>query len=315
MKNIAIDSLNITTLKALDFLRQTKRVQFNLSKYEFPIVIGSGNAYNTAQIIFGSRKAIFANESNALEILKRYRSLIDKRSISHAIIISASGEKDSIWEIKAAKKTGLKTVLLTCSPESSAAKLAQEVLVFPKLSEPYTYNVSTYLSMIAAASKENLALIEQYILKLKIPKKYHNYKSYAFILPDKHAAVAPMIDIKKSELFGPNLSIRAFSYGEARHAKFLVREKDELVISFGENKDFGYPSSRWEIKAEKLIGPAFLMALSYFLVGLIQASRPDYFGKNIKNFCTDYGYKAYPGSKPFPIIVLGAESEKLSIDR
>lgn len=300
-----LDTLNITVLKALDFLRQTKLANLNLKKYDFPIVIGSGNAYHAGQVIFSSQKAIFANESNALEILARYHKLIKNKNISHAIIISASGEKDSIWEVKAAKKAGLKTVLLSCSPNSSAAKIADETIIFPKLSEPYTYNVSTYLSMITAASKENLMLIQQYILKLKIPKKFKTAKSYAFILPDELAAVAPMIEIKKSELFGPNLSIRAFSYGEARHAKFVIREKDEYVISLGENKYFGHPSSRWEIKEKKLFGPSFAMALSYFLVGLVQAAQPDYFAKHIKNFCSDYGYKAYPGAQAFSVIVPG----------
>ncbi len=307
MQNIELDTLNISVLKALDFLRQTKLVKLKIKKYGFPIVIGSGNAYNAGQVIFATQKAIFANESNALEILKRYHELIKNRNISHAVIISASGEKDSVWEIKAAEKAGLKTVLLSCSPKSSAAKIADETIIFPKLSEPYTYNVSTYLSMIAAASQENLTLIEQYILKLKIPKKFQSYESYSFILPDKYAAIGPMIEIKKSELFGPNLSLRAFTYGDARHAKFVVREKSELVISLGENKYFGEPTSRWEIKEKKLLGPAFVMALSYFLIGLIQASKTDYFAKNIRDFCTDYGYKAYPGAKPFSVIVPGNE--------
>lgn len=305
MQKIEIDSLNISVLKALDVLRQIKLPQFKPKAYDFPIVIGSGNAYNTAQVIFSNQKAIFANESNAQEIFNRYKKLIKNGSISHAIIISASGEKDSIWEIKAAKKAGLETILLTCSPGSSAAKIANKILIFPKLSEPYTYNFSTYLSMITAASQENLAQIEQYILRLKIPKKFQSYKSYAFVLPDAYASLAPMIEIKKSELFGPNVSIRAFSYGEARHAKFVIREADELVISFGENKYFGLTKSRWKIKENKLMGPAFIMSLSYFLVGLIQTAKPDYFKQNIEKFCQDYGYKSYPNSKPFPIIVPG----------
>jgi hypothetical protein len=42
-----------------------------------------------------------------------------------------------------------------------------------------------------------------------------------------------MLDIKRHELFGPKVSLRAFSFGEARHAKFVIRDKKELVISFG----------------------------------------------------------------------------------
>lgn len=302
---MALDSLNFSVLKALDFFQKNRPPRLNLKKYPFPIVIGSGNAYNTGLALFDGQKAFFANESNFPEIITRYRDLIKNKTISHAVIISASGEKDSIWETKMAKKAGLKTVLLTCSPASSAAKLADEVYAFRKLPEPYTYNVSTYLGMLLAASGEKAEDIARYILKLKLPRNFKKYSSYAFILPDESAAIAPMLEIKKSELFGPNLSIRAFSYGEARHAKFVIREKKELVISLGENKYFGDPKHRLQIKVPKGADKAWTMALSYFLIGLIQDSHTDYFRPNISKFCKDYGYKAYPGAKPFDIIVPG----------
>jgi len=305
MPKLELDSLNITTLKALEFFRNKKIPHLDLKKYPFPIVVGSGNALNAGMAIFGQQKAVFASESNFKEILKRYRDLIKNKNISHIIVISASGEKDSIWELKAARKTGVKTVLLTCSPNSSASKIAHEVHIFPKLAEPYTYNVSTYLGMIMAASQEKAATIEKYILNLKLPANFKKYRAYAFILPDDWSAIAPMLEIKKSELFGSNVSLRAFSYGESRHAKFVIQSKDELVISFGKNLYFGHPKHRLELIPPKTADKAWAMAVSYFLIGLIQNSKPDYYRQNIKKFCTDYGYKAYPGAKPFPIIVPG----------
>ena len=305
MPNLELDSLNITTLKALEFFRSTKIPPLNLKKYPFPIVVGSGNALNAGLAIFGQQKAIFASESNFKEILERYRDLIKNKQISHAIVISASGEKDSVWELKVARKAKLKTVLLTCSPNSNATKIADEVHVFPKLAEPYTYNTSTYLGMILAATKEKAAVIEKYILTLKLPKNFKKYRAYAFVLPDDWASIAPMLEIKKSELFGSNVSLRAFSYGESRHAKFVIQAKDELVISFGKNIYFGDPKHRLELIPPKTADKAWTMAVSYFLIGLIQNSKPDYYRDNIKKFCTDYGYKSYPGSKPFPVIVPG----------
>jgi hypothetical protein len=287
MKTEELDSLNISVIKALNLLKDYKLPKINLKKYNFPIVVGSGNAYNAGQIIFSRQKAIFANESNALAILQLYKKLIKNKVISEAVIISASGEKDSIWEIKAAKKMGLKTILFSCSPNSSAA------------------NVSTYLSMISAAFPENIDTLISFILKLKIPQKFKQYQAYSFILPDQFNAIAPMLDIKKSELFGPHLSLRAFSFGEARHAKFVIRDQNELVISFGKNKYFGATKSRWEININKNFGPGAIMALSYFLIGLIQEAKSDYFRENITPFCRDYGYKAYPKSKAFPVIVPG----------
>lgn len=305
MAKLELDSLNVSVLKALDFFQKNPGPRLSLKKYQFPIVVGSGNAYNTGQAIFSNQKALIATESNFAEMLKRYRDLIKNKTITHAIIISASGEKDSVWEIKAAKKAGLKTVLFTCSPDSSAAKISEEVIAFRKLPEPYTYNTSTYLGMIMAATGEKASDILKFILKLKLPKKFEHYASYAFILPDELSAIAPMLEIKKSELFGPKLSLRAFSYGEARHAKFVIRDKDELVISFGDNQYFGDPKNRLIISIPKGADKAWIMAVSYFLVGLIQNSHPDYYRPNITKFCGDYGYKAYPGAKAFSVIVPG----------
>ena len=44
------------------------------------------------------------------------------------------------------------------------------------------------------------------------------------------------------------------------------------------------------------------MALSYYLIGKIQESKPPYFKKNIAAFCHE-GPKAYGSSKSFDIIV------------
>ncbi|MBN2885045.1 hypothetical protein JXE04_03925 [Patescibacteria group bacterium] len=309
MPNLELDSLNISVLKALEFFRHNKIPHLDLKKYPFPLVVGSGNAFNAGHALFSQQKAIFASESNFQTVLTRYKDLIKNKTISHGIIISASGEKDSVWEIKAAHKAGLKTVLLTCSADSSAAKIADEVQVFPKLTEPYTYNVSTYLGLFLAADNKKAEKIEKFILSLKLPKNFRKYPAYSFILPDDWAAIAPMLEIKKSELFGPNLSLRAFSFGESRHAKFVIRSKNELVISFGKNKYFGDPKHRLELIPPKDASKAWAMAVSYFLIGLIQDSKPDYYRQNIKKFCTDYGYKAYPGSKPFPVLVPGSKMD------
>ncbi|MGE5425596.1 MAG: hypothetical protein ACM3PZ_00765 [Bacillota bacterium] len=305
MEKHKLETLNLSVLKALDFFKANRPVALDLKKYSFPIVVGSGNAINAGLAMFSGRKAIFANESNFRRQLKDYRSLIAHKDITHAVVISASGEKDSVWEIKATKKVGLKTVLLTCSPESTAAKLADESHFFRKLAEPYTYNVSTYLGMLIASSKEKPGDIAASILKLKLPFNFKKYRAYSFIVPDEFGSIAPMLEIKRNELFGPNVSLRACTFGEARHAKFVVREKDELVISFGKNEYFGHQKSRLEINVPRSAGIAWMMSVGYFLIGLIQDGKPDYFGKHIKNFCTDYGYKAYEGSKPFPVIVPG----------
>ncbi|MEI6529578.1 MAG: SIS domain-containing protein [Candidatus Falkowbacteria bacterium] len=304
MNILKLPNLNETVLSALDFFVRNNPHHLNLKLFTLPIVVGSGNAFNTAQIIFSGRPAIIANESNFKTILSGYKKLISNKTISQAIIISASGEKDSIWEIKLAKKSKLKTILLTCSPDSSAAKLADQVITYKKLPEPYTYNVSTYLGIILSAGREEARGIKEFINKIKLPANFRNFSSFSFILPDEFGAISPMLEIKRNELFGPYISLRAFSFGEARHAKFVNNSDKELVISFGENKYFGLKKNRWEIKTPRNAGNSFIMALSYYLIGKIQESKTPYFKKNLANFCQE-GPLAYGSKKPFDMIVPG----------
>ncbi len=295
-------NLDQGVISALNFFMKNKPPRLDLKKFQFPIVVGSGNAYNTGKIIFSKQLAIFANESNFKNIIKSYSPLIKNKAIKQALIISASGEKDAVWELKLAKKKGLKTTLLTCNPDSSGAKVADEVINYKKIPEPYTYNISTYLGMVLSTEKEEVKKIKTFVKKQKLPRNFKKYKAYSFVLPDEFAEIVPMLDIKKNELFGPHLNVRAFTYGEARHAKFVIPWEKELVISLGKNKYFGESKHRWEINLPKKINNSLVMALTYYLIGKIQKSKPPYFKKNIKKFCQE-GPKAYGNTKPFDVIV------------
>lgn len=300
-------NLDQGVINALEFFSKNEIPKLNLDKFNFPIVVGSGNAFNTGNILFSGRLAFFADESNFEKTLLSCRDLISKKIIKDVVVISASGEKDSVWEVKLAKKYKLKTTLLTCSPNSTASKLADSVIFYPKIAEPYTYNISTYLGMILSVSGENPKNILDFIKKNKSKVNFKKYDSFSFIIPDEFITITPMLEIKKSELFGPKVSLRAFSFGHARHAKFVIRDKKELVVTLGAEKNlsFGDPQSRVQIALPKKVDFAFILCLTYYLVGQIQASKKPYFKNNIKNYCQDYGPKAYGGKKPFDIIVPG----------
>lgn len=305
-----IATLDQIVLKTLDFFADNTPPAFDVSVYNLPFVVGSGNAYNTGLILFSDNSAIFTDESNFKKIVSSYDSAIKSKMITQAVVISASGGKDSVWEIELAKKNGLSTTLLTTKAESDAAKIADNVFVFKSIPEPYTYNTSTYMGMIMASTKEDPQAIKDYILSLKFPVNFGDYKAYSFVLPDRFGQVCPMLEIKKSELFGPKISLRAFSQGHARHAKFVIRDKEELVISVGQkNEYFGHPDSRWDIFPTESINFAGIMAFTYYIVGKIQSAKPQYFKENIKNYVEDYGPKAYgSNTKPFDLIVPGSNS-------
>ncbi len=299
-----IINLNEDVLETLDFFIGKKYPKLDISKFSMPFVVGSGNAYNTGLIIFSGKSAIFADESNFRELVESYKEIIENGFIKDVIVISASGEKDSVWEVEFAKKCGLKTTLLTCNEKSSAAKIADEVIVYEKIPEPYTYNFSTYLGMIFSLTGENPEEIKASIKKLDFPSEFSKYEGYAFILPDKFLNICPMIEIKKSELFGPFVSMRAFTEGHARHAKFVILTEKELTITLGnENEHFGHPDHRWNISLSESSDFGEVLSLVYFITGKIQEAKPPYFKENIEAYCNDYGPKAYGKNEKFDVIV------------
>lgn len=289
---------------SLDFFVENPPLIIDISKFSLPFVVGSGNAINTGKILFSEHAAIFADESNFKTTMSAYMPLIEKGLIRDCIIISASGEKDSVWEIELAKSMRLITTLLTCKPYSSAAKIADTVLAYKSIAEPYTYNTSTYLGMVLSVTGETADEIKRFLQNVKIIPGFGDYSSYSFVLTDKYINVTPMIDIKGHELFGPHVMIRAFTEGQARHAKFIHPWNKELVIAVGmENNYFGEPIHRWNIPLLKSASFGTMIALSYYLCGLIQKEKPNYFAQNIEKYCTDYGPKAYGKPGTFEIIV------------
>src|SRR5680860_55703 len=214
MRIIKLPNLDESVLKALDFFKHNPPAKLKLKKSSLLFVVGSGNAFNTGKILFKKYPAIFASESDFQEKLYTYKGLIKSGVIKEALIISASGEKDATWEIAAAKKHGLQTTLMTCSPDSSGAQIANKVIAYRKIAEPQTYNISTYLGMIMSVSDEKAQDIKNVIKKLRLPKNYSAYNAYSFVLPNEFAEIKPMLEIKRHELFGPHLSLRAFSAGE-----------------------------------------------------------------------------------------------------
>lgn len=297
-----LPNLNETVLAGLDFFIKNKPPRLKFKNCP-RLIVGSVNAYNTGRMLFGRQAAIFADEGNFREILKIYRPLIKNKTIKEAIVISASGEKDSIWEIKAAQAAGLQTWLLTCNGQSTGAKLADKLIVSQKIPEPYSYNFSTYVGLLLGATGEKAQAIKNFLGRLKIPTNLKKYSFFTFILPDKFKAIVDMLTVKDDELFGPYSSLRAYSEGNARHAKFIARSARELVISFGQNKYFGETKNRWKLSLPKNADFGLVLSLSYYLVGLIQKQKTAYFKKGIANYCLKTGPKPYGQKKPFAVMV------------
>lgn len=302
MKTNNIPYLDDCVLTALDYFKNEKRVRVKIPKDKLIIAVGSVNAFNTAKLLLSNQATIFADESSLKNTLQVFKDLIKDRVIKKALLISASGEKDAVWEMKELKKRNIEVSLLTCNPQASTIKMSDFHYVFKKLPEPYSYNFSTYFSMLLSMKEENIGNIIKYLNELKIENILKKFDYFSFILPDYLRPIADMIKVKDDELFAAKSSLRAFSYGQARHAKFIYQNKKELVISFGDNDYFGLVENRLKLKLEPNISPAFALALSYYIVGLIQKQKPDYFKKSLPDYCLNRGPKPYQSNQSFKVI-------------
>ena len=299
-----LPNLDQIVIETLNFFIKNPVPKLDLKQFKMPFVVGSVNAFFTGQIIFSGQTAIFANESNFKSAVKSYQPIIAQKLVNQAVIISASGEKDSVWELELSKKLGLKTTLLTCKPNSTGAKIADQVVAFKTIAEPYSYNTSTYMGMILSTTGEKPEEIKAAIVGLTLPKDFGKYESYAFVLDDKYLNLTSMIITKGEELFGPHVMLRAYTQGYARHAKFIHRTDKELVISLGtKNEHFGDPNHRWNINLPKDSSFGTVMALSYYICGKIQDAKQPFFKQNIKAWTSDYGPKAYGKNQVFDLVV------------
>jgi len=277
-----LPNLDVCVLGALELFAEMGLPSLELGNYKRPLVLGSGNAEVTGRIIFEGSDAVFANESTYEEKLKAVQS------IDGAILISASGGKHAIGIAKRLKKSGIECRLLTCNQEAPAKEYidSDNVFVFPKNREPYTYNTSTYMGMILAGTKENPKDIQDYIEKNvdnTISDDIGKYDGYYMMLPAKFDSTRGLFTTKFVELFGRKVGRDVFTDEQSKHATTVV-PSNELFIEFGDT-DIHMKGNILQIPLPKNAKNGAMMAIAYYVIGKIQAQKPPYFKQNIKEYC------------------------------
>lgn len=279
----SLPNLDVAVLGALELLSDSKLPTISL-EYKKPLVVGSGNAHLTGQIIFSNQSAYFADESS-------YQKVLDQADdVDGAVLISASGGKHAVGIAENLKEQGIETTLFTNNKKPAAAAYLDEdkILTFPKNREPYTYNTSTYLSMIFAQTGEDAAALLNFLeseVKPKLLRNFSDYSAFAFIVPPAFALVREMYRTKFDELFGPHLIGRIFTSEEIKHAKTVVSSGDELFVSFGEaNEHYGLAKNRLHLPLPKKVDCGAMVAIGYYLIAQIQKNHPPYFKDNIENY-------------------------------
>lgn len=284
-----LPDLDAVVLGALELFCACDLPKIDLSAYKHPLVVGSGNAEATGRIIFAHSDAAFASESSYEVPLKNLPS------IDGVVLISASGGKHAPTIAARARQLGKPVTLITNNPSSLAAKALigqgpQSVYVFPKNREPYTYNTSTYLGMILAATGEDAAsiydFINQHTAKLTFPD-FSAFDKYYLIVPPQFSGIIRMLQIKFIELFGRNIARDIETSEYVAHAT-TVAESNELFISFGEeNTTWGRPENRLHIPLPPHADYGTMMAVGYYAIAQIQKAHPPYFKQNIERYTAE----------------------------
>jgi len=291
----AMPTLDIAVLGALERFERDGLPKLDLGGYRRPLVVGSGNAHVTGAILFEGTDAVFADESTFPRKLAALRDTAGGYATDGAVLISASGAKHAPGIARELSAAGIETRLLTCNPDAPARTHVRPelVYVFPRNREPYTYNTSTYLGMILAKTGEKPTDIRQFIVdrvrSCVRDSLSADYDACYVVVREEHDALREMLRTKFDELFGPMLAARCFTMAQTKHAKTVVTSNRELFISLDTgNQSFGDLECRVEVPLPKDAGPGSVMAIGYWVIGLLQSKYPPYF----INAIHDYVHKA-----------------------
>lgn len=246
------------------------------------LIVGSVNAAATGKVLGQKLDAVFADESD-------YKEVLEKSAPSAALLISASGGKHAVPIARHFKEKGVRTILITHSENAPAAQFLEpnNVVVFPKNREPYTYNTSTYLGVILASTKENPKIISEFIETIvapSLPSNLSEYDAFYMTVPSRFNLAVPMLLAKFDELFAPRVSGRVFTVDHAMHATTVVPSDTECFIHFGENPGIA-PKGSLQIPLPENADYATLIAITYYVIGVIQSQHPPYFKENIVSYC------------------------------
>lgn len=287
-----IPSLDTAILSALEIASQTglqkqkKQLEELFKDCKRPLVVGSGNAEVTGKILFKDKDAIIANESN-------FEIKLKNTEADSVIIISASGGKHAPQIAKLAKLASKRTYLLTNNADAKAKEeiAPENVIIFPKQREPYTYN-TTYLFMILAKTEENPLEILDFINKEIEPKlmaelqKLKNNDGFFITLPKCFDETSELFMTKFTELFGRRISKDVFTEEKAKHATTVVPYENELFLNIGTELFHGdIPDKMIKLPFPDQLGIGALMSVGYYLIGKIQEQKEGWFKKNLERYC------------------------------
>jgi len=219
----SLPNLDVVVLGALEYFSKEELPKLNVETLcSKPLVVGSAGAHTVGKILFRDTSARYAEEWDFEESLKTFTGC------DCVVIVSASGGKHAVEIAKQMNKSrhDIPTWLLTNNRKALAKEFVDDdkIIIFPKNREPYTYNTSTYLSMILSQTKEKPEEIYMHLdtVKKLIPENLGRYTAFILTVPPEFDEVRSMFRTKFDELFGGNITGRVFTDEEIKHALLLL---------------------------------------------------------------------------------------------
>lgn len=258
-----IETLDHYAIKALENLPNWKYPELKIEKTSRNVFVGSGDADNTGRILahnFGGHGFSVVD----------YKSFFENNPEPdlNVYIVNASGAKDGIKMAKWLTENGWQPKLITSNPEPPAGKFlkSENIIVYPAIVEPPTYNVSTYAAMLYGILKEDIASLKEKIESIKVPD-LRKYKFIFFLTDDKYEIIARMAKRKLGETLA-GVGADGGGYSNAAHGMLLQPNPDRLVFCI--NCKYDGPGDSYELNVDSYLG---LLLCVHYIVGKNQTDR------------------------------------------
>jgi hypothetical protein len=114
-------------------------------------------------------------------------------------------------------------------------------------------------------------------------KRLGDFDAFYLLVPEEFDLIRIMLATKFVELFARRIPRDVFTWEQSKHATTVVETPKELFLAFGrENTAFGQDRLNIPLPANATY-PA-IMAVGYYVIGKLQAQKPDWFKQSIESF-------------------------------
>jgi len=258
-----IEKLDYYAMETVRNLPNWKYPELKIEKTGRNVFVGSGDADNTGRILAQN----FGGHGFSVVDYKFFFQNDPGKDLN-VYIVNASGAKDGIKMAQWLTENGWQPKLITSNPEPPAGKFLkpENIIVYPAIMEPPTYNISTYAAMLYGILKEDAAGLADKLAALRVPD-LRKYKFIFFLTDDKYEIIGRMAKRKIAETLA-GIGADAGGYSNAAHGMLLQPNPDRLVFCLNCKHDG--PGDVYELNGDSYLE---LLLPIHYIIGKNQTDR------------------------------------------